>query len=68
MDTKDIRRDFHRTTKRSFFKKENIIPDETDAITQVMRITRRQRASRIISGITPDGRQYVLVSHHNNMI
>jgi hypothetical protein len=65
MDAKDIRKEFKRVTRRSFFKPERPVQEELDVATQTARITRRQCASRVIAGETADGRTYVLYKRRN---
>jgi hypothetical protein len=61
----EIRNNFNRVTRRSFFRLETVPVEEVDMVTQVERTTRRQRVSRIIAGTTPDGRTYLLYKRRN---
>lgn len=64
MEKNEIRREFRRITRRSFFKQDMPVREtEVDIVTQVERITRRQRATRVISGSG-----YILIKKANNMI
>ncbi len=64
MKRSEIRREFRRITTRSFFKRDVPIREtKVDIVTQVERITRRQRATLVLSGP-----RHILIKKANNMI
>lgn len=64
MEKDEIRREFRRVTERSFFKQDMPVREtEVDIVTQVERITRRQRATLVLSGP-----RHILIKKANNMI
>ncbi len=64
MEIDEIREEFRRVTERRTFKQDMPVREaEVDIVTQVDRITRRQRATRILSGP-----RHILIKKANNMI